>query len=205
MSFKFVKDLKDKLVDIVNRTIGPNSNREAVAEYKKYVKELQNAKLSGNQLLQSRNRLKPIIRREDVGRMFMFFYDPKMALELPYFDRFPLVIPIEFYKDGFLGVNLHYLPPLHRAKLLDAMLNIMGKQYINERKRLFMSYEILRGYSRTRMFQPCLKRYLYTHVRSRFYQVEPENWQIAVLLPTERFEKASKQRVFTESLQSIRK
>ena len=45
------------------------------------------------------------------GGMFLFFYNPKLKDKLPYYDRFPLVIPLERYADGFLGINLHYLPP----------------------------------------------------------------------------------------------
>jgi len=44
------------------------------------------------------------------GRLNMFFYDPKFKKTLPYYDTFPLVLPLERYDDGFLGINLHYLP-----------------------------------------------------------------------------------------------
>ena len=42
------------------------------------------------------------------GKMYFYFYDPKYKAVLPIYDRFPLVIPIEPYPDGFLGLNLHY-------------------------------------------------------------------------------------------------
>ena len=41
------------------------------------------------------------------GKMNMFFYDPKHKKKLPYYDTFPLVLPIERYNDGFLGINFH--------------------------------------------------------------------------------------------------
>ena len=44
------------------------------------------------------------------GKLNMFFYNPKLKKELPYYDTFPLVLPIERYSDGFLGINFHYLP-----------------------------------------------------------------------------------------------
>src|SRR4051812_30598339 len=58
---------------------------------------------------------------EDIGTMIMYFYDAKLKDVLPYWDQFPLVFPIEIYDDGFLGINLHYLPPMLRAKLMDAL------------------------------------------------------------------------------------
>ena len=39
------------------------------------------------------------------GRLNMFFYDPKFKKTLPYYDTFPLVLPLEKYTDGFLGIN----------------------------------------------------------------------------------------------------
>ena len=42
-------------------------------------------------------------KRIIVGKMYFYSYDPKLKDVLPYYDRFPLVIPIENYSDGFLG------------------------------------------------------------------------------------------------------
>ena len=57
------------------------------------------------------------------GNLNMFFYDPKFKKTLPYYDRFPLVLPIERYSDGFLGINLHYLPIPLRIRLLDELMD----------------------------------------------------------------------------------
>jgi len=43
------------------------------------------------------------------GNMYMYFYDPKMKQTLPYYDRFPLVLPYRATADGFIGLNLHYI------------------------------------------------------------------------------------------------
>ena len=40
-----------------------------------------------------------------IGKMYCYWYDPKTKDKLPRWDRFPLVIPIERYGDGFLGLN----------------------------------------------------------------------------------------------------
>ena len=37
------------------------------------------------------------------GKLNMFFYSPKYKDKLPYYDRFPLVLPLESFKGGFLG------------------------------------------------------------------------------------------------------
>src|SRR5882672_6183900 len=45
------------------------------------------------------------------GQLVMYSYDPKWKDVLPYYDRYPVVIPIELKPDRMLGLNLHYLPP----------------------------------------------------------------------------------------------
>jgi len=54
-----------------------------------------------------------------LGKMYFFVYNPKHKMTLPYYDMFPLVLPVERYSDGFLGINFHYLAPKERAHLLD--------------------------------------------------------------------------------------
>jgi hypothetical protein len=58
------------------------------------------------------------------GQMLMYFYDPKGKDELPYYDKFPLTVVVDKAPGGFYGLNLHYLPPILRAKLLDALMEI---------------------------------------------------------------------------------
>src|ERR1700686_4103897 len=94
------------------------------------------------------------------GRMYMFFYDPKHKKTLPYYDSVPLIFPIEKYKDGFLGINLHYLHPTLRAKLMDALMTYANNTKFDDSTKLNISYKILKGASRTKYFKPCVKRYL---------------------------------------------
>ena len=56
-----------------------------------------------------------------LGKMYFFSYDPKWKDKLPWYDRFPLIFPIERYNDGFLGINFHYLHPRDRAILMDEL------------------------------------------------------------------------------------
>ena len=51
------------------------------------------------------------------GRLNMFFYNPKTKDVLPYYDTFPLVLPLQYAPSGFLGCNFHYLSPGIRFKL----------------------------------------------------------------------------------------
>jgi len=133
------------------------------------------------------------------GSMFMYFYDPKHKDKLPFYDRFPLTIPIEPAEGGFRGINLHYLPPILRAKFLDALLESTNNKKYDESTRFRLTYELLKGARRMRYFKPCLKHYLLAHVKSRFAEVPAAEWEIAAFLPTAQWEKASAGKVYQDS------
>lgn len=134
-----------------------------------------------------------------VGSMQMFFYDPKLKKELPYYDSFPLVIVIGPAEGGFLGLNLHYLPPLLRAKFLDALLDITNNKRYDKTTRFNVSYNLLKRAAKMKYFKPCIKHYLNEHVRSRFATVPAPEWEIATFLPTADFQKAGKSKVYSDS------
>lgn len=139
-----------------------------------------------------------------IGRIYFAYYDPKHKKTLPYYDTFPLIIPIERYKDGILGLNLHYLPPILRAKLLDALYSTLNNDKFDETTKMKLSYGILKSVSSSPWYKPCIKRYLGSHFRSRFVKVPSENWTSAVFLPTESFEKASSKSVWADSRKKIK-
>ena len=133
------------------------------------------------------------------GSMFMYFYDPKHKKKLPYYDRFPLTIPVEPAEGGFRGINLHYLPPILRAKFLDALLNVTNNKKYDESTKFRLTYELLNGARNLRYFKPCFKHYLLSQVKSRFAEVPAPEWEIATFLPTAQWEKASAGRVYSDS------
>jgi hypothetical protein len=122
-----------------------------------------------------------------IGKMYCFVYDPKYKDTLPYYDKFPLIFPIEIYNDGFLGINLHYLTPMLRAKLMNALYETLNNNKYDDTTRLRISYQILKSSSRFKLFEPCIKRYLFTHVRSSYLNVPVEHWDKVIMLPLERF------------------
>lgn len=155
--------------------------------------------------MRNRDRLYNKITPQDIGRMYMFFYEPKHKQTLPYYDRFPLIFVMEKYKDGFLGMNLHYLPPIFRARLMDRLYSIERLDNMRESKKLRLSYGLLNSVAKYKYFTPTVKRYLNSNIRSRFLYVPAEEWDIALMLPTERFKKSKKNQVWKESKQQIRK
>ena len=98
-----------------------------------------------------------------------------------------------------MGINLHYLPPVLRARLMDALYQTINNSKYNDTTKLKISYDILASASKYKYFKPCIKHYLWDHVRGNYLNIEPTNWDSALMLPTEQFKKASKDKVWRES------
>lgn len=139
-----------------------------------------------------------------IGSMYMFYYDPKHKDTLPYYDRVPLIFPINRAKGGFLGINFHYLPLKLRAKLMDSLYDTISNDRYDETTKLNISYRILNGSAQYREFKPAVKHYLFEHVRSRLLYVNPTEWDIALFLNIARFEKATQTQVWEDSKKIIR-
>jgi hypothetical protein len=141
--------------------------------------------------------------RPSIGRMYFYFYDPKTKDFLEYYDKFPLVIPIEMYNDGFLGLNLHYVNPRTRLIILDKLSEYASNRNFDEKTKLRLSYDLLRRASVMTDVKPCIKKYLYPHVKSRMVEIFASEWDIAALLPAENFVGKSKNQVWTDSRKKI--
>ena len=74
----------------------------------------------------------------------MFLYNPKTKNRLPYYDVFPLVLPIRPIKGGFLGVNFHYLPPALRLRFLETLQEFASNTKFDRTTRLDVTYEDLK-------------------------------------------------------------
>ena len=131
-----------------------------------------------------------------LGKMLFYKYDPKFAKKLPYWDMYPLVFPFEKAKGGFYGLNLLYIPPRDRAVLMDELTEYATNNKYDATTRLKLSYDLLKGIGRA---VPCVKRYLGTNVRSNTVRINADEWEIAIFLPVERFQKEKKSVVWNDS------
>jgi len=123
-----------------------------------------------------------------IGTMQMFFYDPKTKDTLPYYDTFPLVVIVGPAEKGFYGLNLHYLPPMLRAKMLDGLMDIASSKR-SPNAKFEITYETLKSTSKLKFFKPCFKHYLASNVKGGFAQVPAPEWEIATFLPVASFKK----------------
>jgi len=152
----------------------------------------------------AKDRLEIIKDRESqrnktmLGRFYFFYYNPKTKDTLPYWDRFPMVVVLQRYDDGFLGLNLHYIYPKDRLILLTQLQRAATGPLTDEHTRLRLTYPILQAMHQAYRATPCIKRYLANHVQSRFIEVPATEWTIAATLPAQSF--ASKTHIRREEV-----
>ena len=185
------KELQDEIVTkgITRRT---EESRKWFMNKARDLRSINRRQLLKDPLLEERTR--PL-----VGRMYHYFYDPKGKDTLPYYDRFPLTLMVGPAKDGFYGLNLHYLHPNTRAVLLDKLMDVATNRRYNDNTRLKINYEILSSATKYREFKPCFKHYLTKNLRSKVVLIPASEWDIAVFLPTEQFKGSTKTKVWNES------
>jgi hypothetical protein len=161
----------------------PARTKEARDWYRNEARQIK--KVNNNQLM--REEKADLVGKIELGRMYLFMYDPKTKATLPYYDNAPLVFPFKKVKGGFLGLNIHYLPPVLRIKLMDALYDTLNNKKFDETTKLRLSYGILNSAAKYKYFVPCVKHYLNDHIRSRFLQIHITSWETAAMLPLARW------------------
>ena len=186
-----------KLIDRIKQSLAKEGYSTGTNNARNWLRaKVKDLNPSTRTLMGDRDRLK---NNSTIGKMYFYFYDPKTKDTLPYYDRFPLVIPIESYPDGFLGLNLHYIHPKQRLILLDKLSETATNNNFDSKTKLRVSYSYLAGASRAFEATPCIKRYLYSHIQSRFLEISADEWDIAAMLPVETFVGATTSKVYADS------
>jgi hypothetical protein len=171
---------------------GTDEARDWYRELALSIRSVRVENIVRNNVKFNRNVIRP-------GFLYLFNYDPKMKEDLPYYDRFPLVFPFELTEDGFYGLNLHYIPPIYRARLMDNLYGLINNEKYDETTKIRASYKLLNSAARYKYFKPCVKRYLNSHVRGKFLLVPANEWDIALFLPLQRFVKKNVNTVYRDS------
>ncbi len=139
-----------------------------------------------------------------VGSMFHWLYDPKTKSKLPYYDMFPLGIilgpkPGASGEAGFHALNLHYLPPLYRARLFGKLREITNNQKYDKSMKMEVTYALLKEASNLKEYKPCFKHYLESHVVSAMALIPPPEWEVALFLPSAKWKKGTSRQVYRDS------
>lgn len=161
----------------------------------------QETKVAPQRLIKQKTLIAPPPK---VGQLYFYQYEAKWAKKLPYWDKYPVMFMAESYDNGWLGINLHYLPLQYRAALMDALMTA-AKTTKKRGDYLKISYEILKGAKKYAPFVPCIKRYLTSQLRSGLFEIPREEWNTALWLPLARWQKRRQVTVWRDSEKAIHK
>jgi len=199
------KNIFDAMDELFLETGLDRGTREAMQWFKQLVREMfEQTELSPEEtILRDKSRLiqKSGYKRE--GSMYLFNYLPKGRAKLKYYDTFPLVFILNFTDDGFLGLNLHYLPPSLRQRFFMMMRTKTRGSMENKWTRMHINYQLLKKNRAFRFYRPCIRKYKTKYIGSRILHIFPKDWDLVIHLPIERFKKSVRQAVWMESRQKI--
>ena len=153
--------------------------------YKKKVADLSN-RISAARLMRD-GTLK---KTPSFNKLHFFRYDPKLKQFLKYYDIFPLVMPIQAAKGGFLGINFHYLPIPLRMRLLETL----------DKRGFRGNYSKLKN---IREVKPTIKHYLRKQFASGFLELEEDDYAPSIFMPVAQFRKAGASQVWRDSRRMI--
>jgi hypothetical protein len=188
----------DKLKDAI-KTNQVTARAKAAGDWFRSIVNRTKGKFSSETPEKILQRSESMVSTSVLGKMYFYSYDPKWKNDLPWYDTFPLVFPIEKYNNGFLGLNFHYLAPKDRAILMDQLKMFANNKKYDETTKLKLTYNMLKGFTKIKRAKPTVHRYLTSKVKSKYVLVNADEWEVALFLPVERFRKASKKKVWAHS------
>jgi hypothetical protein len=139
------------------------------------------------------------------GQIYFWRYDPKHKDTLAYYDTAPLVILLDIYEDGFLGINTHYLPYDLRIKLIKALLATITAKKWDHKTKANINYQMVKSLAKYDVARVAIKRYLFNHMRSKVVRIQAENWENVAYLPIEKFVKATSSKVWRDTQKKANK
>lgn len=174
--------------------------------FRKKASEVSKAKLVPTKIIEQRQHVPNIKNFRQIGSLFFYNYAPKTRKELNYYDTFPIVFPFKILKDGFLGLNLHYLPISYRAILMDNLYSLINSADMEEDATRLqkLRYSIIESKRQFYLAYPCIHRYLNKQIRSQIAFIPPKEWELALFLPMQRFQKKAENAIWRESIVSAK-
>ena len=159
--------------------------------YRQKVQELL-PKPQVRRMIREGYKVQKVTVRPNFGMMNLFYYRPKGAEKLPYYDVFPLVIPLgRRLNDGFVGINFHYLSVPQRWLLLERLSMFQVPSELDAFDTEEGGGDVMALFwskiRRKRGVKPIVRRYLTKYIKSYFLKIELSEMLIALSIPMERF------------------
>lgn len=121
------------------------------------------------------------------GVMYLSVYDAKYKDVLPVWDSHPLNIYWHADSKTILGLNLHYLTPPIRRKLLSLLEKVSRSD-----KDFKVAISALRTVTKMKAFQPAIHKYLFTNFKTQLVEIPMSEWDNVIFLPTAKWNRNKK-------------
>jgi hypothetical protein len=213
MDLQSIFDRMDSIKDEDLENPKEDESKEAFAWYEQHALEVYE-EVTKSSSLSAKTKQRVLLNsipdfydgRKRAGALYTFTYEPES--DLPYWDKFPLVLRIIDNLDStesFLGINIHYLEPKLRRLFMMHMLTKMGGSIEDKNSRIvgLNMKKLMTGLAK--YGRVCIRRYKYDNVRGRVLTIPPENWVKMMYLPTYQFIGSKPNRVWRDSYKKIRK
>lgn len=129
------------------------------------------------------------------GEVVFFKYDPKLKDTLAVYDEHPFLLVTNVDNKGFSGINLHYIHPKIREKMLIKMSEFKDKSK-SQKDYIIKTLPILNSFSTHDLFKVAYKNYLPNHVRSKIAIVNHDYWINVSKMNLYKFKKQSAKEVW---------
>ena len=203
---KGVKEALDKHIDFLTEesffqkahTIAKQNNIISRSErarewYHDYAAEYGVNFRSGQMLRGGGKRISDI----KLGRMYFFRYQSQSSAsgrdiiktKDEIYDAFPLIFCLAEHPNLIEAFNFHYIEPALRARLLGKMFMYLNNEDFNNKTKLFATKfkKVIQDNRLFRHAKVSYRTYKPGRIRSKILEVHPLDWELAIMLPTERF------------------
>jgi hypothetical protein len=141
------------------------------------------------------------IKRKLPGQVLLFKYKPSTRTRI--FDRYPLVLVTGIGGGGFYGINLHYIPPKDRFKMIMLMNTLMLNPKETDPHRIRIKImSILNKKIFAKYTGVVFNQYNVSNIIGKPKITTPEEWTQFAFLPM--FKGISPSKLYSEILKETR-
>jgi hypothetical protein len=196
-----IQEIKNTINGLRSGTVKETPSPASISWFSKKVQNIKNISKGGINPQQDKTK-KTIIndylatksfKYKKSGYIYFFNYLPPNAKELPFYDRFPLVLSLGFEGSKLIGVNLHYLPPRIRLYVVYKIMKSLStntKEGVRIKINSILSSRVIRKY-----IMILGEQYDMRGIRSKIKLVAPEEFVVMSFLPMQKFAKKQQPQV----------
>lgn len=118
-----------------------------------------------------------------IGDMVIFNYVSKGRLEDSKFNSFPMIFILSVSHDRIYGLNMLYLPPVLRNKVILQLTKSVAGLKLTDTTRGLMVANLLKSYKDVKLFAPCFREYKLDSIKSKFINIPTNNWGLSLKMP----------------------